>query len=370
MAEKIMIHRLQISGPAGTSTYEIPMGTAVLGRRDADLVLDDQLVSRRHAQIVCADDGCTITDTKSSNGTKVNGIRLKEHDPHPLNPGDVIEIGAFTLTYEMEEVVTAVAAPIPEPTPAPISESDVVDAERPSTQLAPEAAVSEAVVSEAVVSEAAAAEAAVAEVKPSPPKPSRKSRAETKINGGPPQDQPPVPPALSPVPEPEGEPAYTPPPGLSLTESRYLQYLPGIYHTSFMKRFLALFESIYAPIEWTVDNFDVFLHPATAPADFLPWLANWFDLTFDQSWDEAKRRAILTEAHQIYARRGTRWALSRVLEIYTGLTPDIDDASEALEPFTFTVMLPVPESEVNGALIARLINAHKPAHTSYTLRFK
>ncbi|MCL4264238.1 MAG: phage tail protein I [Anaerolineae bacterium] len=337
--DNTIIHRLQISGPAGTSTYELPMGTTVLGRRDADLVLDDQLVSRRHAQIVCADDGCTLTDTKSSNGTKVNGIRLKEHDPHPLNPGDVIEIGAFLLTYEMEEVAAeAAVVPIPEPIPEPEPEPAL-----PEPPLPEPVAVSEP-----------------------PPKPSRKSRAETKVNGEPPKGQPPV----LPIPEPEAEPAYTPPPGLSLTDSRYLQYLPGIYHTDFMKRFLALFESIYAPIEWTVDNFDLFLHPATAPADFLPWLANWFDLTFDQSWDEAKRRTILAEAHQIYARRGTRWALSRILEIYTGLIPEIDDTGESLEPFTFTVTLPVRESEVNATLITPLINAHKPAHTSYTLRYK
>ncbi len=323
------------------------MGTAVIGRRDADLVLDDQLVSRRHAQIECSDAGCTLTDTKSSNGTKVNGIRLKADDPHPLNPGDVIEIGAFTLTYEMEEVVTVAAEVV---TPPPVSE--------PAPTPEPEPVQPEPPIAEPVVASEP------------PPKPARKSRAETKVNGGPPSHQPPAPPDLPPAPEPEGEPAYTPPPGLSLTESRYLQYLPGIYHTSFMKRFLALFESIYAPIEWTVDNFDVFLHPATAPADFLPWLANWFDLTFDQSWDEAKRRTILAEAHQIYARRGTRWALSRILEIYTGFTPEIDDTGESLEPFTFTVSLPVPESEVNATLIARLINAHKPAHTSYTLRYK
>lgn len=343
MTQTTIIHRLQISGPAGTSTYELPAGTAVLGRRDADLVLDDPLVSRRHAQIESSATGCTLTDTRSSNGTKVNGIRLKEHDPYLLSPGDVIEIGAYTLMYEMEEVPAAAEAIASPPVPEPIAEPESL----------PEPPVSEP----AVASEP-------------PPKPSRKSRAETKINGGPPQDQPPIPPSLPPIPEPEGEPAYTPPPGLSLTESRYLQYLPGIYHTSFMKRFLALFESIYAPIEWTVDNFDVFLHPATAPADFLPWLANWFDLTFDQSWDEAKRRAILMEAHQIYARRGTRWALSRVLEIYTGLTPEIDDTGENLEPFTFIVTLPARESEANATLIARLINAHKPAHTSYVLQFK
>jgi phage tail-like protein len=359
MAKATITHRLTINGPAGSTVYEIPPGTSVLGRRDADILLDDQLVSRQHAKIDCTDEGCIITDTKSSNGTKVNGIRLKEHDPHPLSSGDVIEIGAFTLLYELAEVVTAVAEPAPIPKP---------EGEKPEPVPAAQEAAQE------VVQDVAQEEAQEAQAAEPPPKarPARKARAQAKENGEHPQEGPPVPPSLPPEAEPDGEaePAYTPPPGLSLADSRYLQYLPGIYHTSFMKRFLALFESIYAPIEWSVDNFDLFLHPATAPADFLPWLANWFDITFDQSWDEDKRRALLQEAHQIYARRGTRWALSRILEIYTGVTPDIDDVSDNLEPFTFTVTLPVTESEVNAALVSRLINAHKPAHTSYTLRFK
>lgn len=348
MAKATINHRLTINGPAGSAVYEIPHGTSVLGRRDADILLDDQLVSRRHAKIDCTAESCVITDTKSSNGTKVNGIRLKEYDPHPLNSGDVIEIGAFTLIYELEEVVTAVAEPAPLPEP---------EAEKPEPASAEEEAAPEP---KAIVEPA------------SKPKPARKTRTQARENGERAKEEPPVPPSLPPEAEldGEGEPAYLPPPGLSLTDSRYLRYLPGIYHTSFMKRFLALFESIYAPIEWNVDNFDLFLHPATAPADFLPWLANWFDITFDQSWDESKRRALLQEAHQIYARRGTGWALSCILEIYTGVTPEIDDVSDNLEPFTFTVTLPVPESEVNAALVSQLINAHKPAHTSYTLRFK
>jgi phage tail-like protein len=152
--------------------------------------------------------------------------------------------------------------------------------------------------------------------------------------------------------------------------SRYIQYLPDIYDTPFMKQFLAYLNHFTRPIEWTVDNFDLYLHPRTAPVGFLPWLAGWFDITFDQSWSEAQRRTLLGEAHQIYARRGTKWALSRVLEIYTGNAPEIDDSSDDLAPFTFTITLPVAEAEVNQTLVTRLINDQKPAHTAYKLRFK
>ena len=322
---QIMLHKLNISGLAGEQTFEIPNGRTIIGRQaGVDLVLEDQLISRRHAQLDCDETGCTITDLNSSNGTLVNKNRLRSNDPLPLNPGDVVEVGNFTLKYVQEtvEIVTD-----PEPAPAPPEPA------QPETEPASE------------------------------PKPKSKAKAET-------ADPPKAPPPLPPEPNGRPDPAYTPPPGLSLNNSRYVQYLPDIYHTPFMKQFLALFESIYAPIEWTADNFDLYLHPRTAPADFLPWLAGWFDIAFDKSWSEEQQRTLLSEVHQIYARRGTKWALSRVLEIYTGHAPQIDDSSDDLEPFTFTVNLPIAKSKTNPTLVARLINAHKPAHTAYRLNFK
>ncbi len=353
-------HVLNISGPSGAQTYDIPAGITTLGRQaGVEIVLDDQLVSRRHAQIECTEAGCTITDLKSSNGTKVNGVRLQPDDPMTLHPGDVIEVGAFALTYE--QVVTA-------PEPEPIAEPPAPPEPTPEPPE-PEPALPPIRVT-ALSEQAAPEEQAAPPESEAPPK--QESRRKPKAQAKEKAEEPPppaVPPPAITEPEEEPEPAYTPPPGLSVTESRYVQYLPGIYHTSFMKRFLALFESIYAPIEWNVDNFDLYLSPGTVPAGFLPWLANWFDLTFDHSWGEAQRRALLEEAHLIYARRGTRWALSRVLEIYTGHKPEIEDTGEDLDPFTFTVTIPVAKSEINATLIEQLINTHKPAYTTYALHF-
>jgi phage tail-like protein len=137
-----------------------------------------------------------------------------------------------------------------------------------------------------------------------------------------------------------------------------------------MSRFLAIFESILSPITWTIDNFDLYLNPGTTPSGFLPWLAAWFDLVFDPTWTERQRRQLLHEAHRIYARRGTRWALSRVLEIYTGGTPTIIDTGEEIEPFHFRVILPLRCAELDRELIEQLIDAHKPAQTMYTLEFR
>ncbi|MCP4361110.1 MAG: phage tail protein I, partial [Chloroflexi bacterium] len=311
-----------------------------------------QMVSRRHAQIECTDEGCTITDLDSSNGTKLNGARLRAKDSVPLNPGDMVDIGTFTLTYEQVQI---------EPEP-------VVPEEPPAAEL--ESAQKVEDVAAAVEPEPDPKPEAVAKQKT--PKAKSKPETDLLVEVEKPEKvaPPPPPPNGTAAAAEEPDAPYTPPPGLSFIESRYIQYLPGIYRTDFMKRFLALFESIYGPIEWNVENFDLYLNPKTAPEGFIPWLANWFDVSFDNSWNEAARRAFLVDAHKIFARRGTKWALSRILEIYTGQEPLIDDTHEDLTPFTFTVEIPLKESEVNRTLIEQLLNDHKPAYTSYDLSFK
>jgi phage tail P2-like protein len=96
---------------------------------------------------------------------------------------------------------------------------------------------------------------------------------------------------------------------------------------------------------------------------------NWFDLHFDDNWREEQKRAFLKEAHDIFAYRGTKRALSRVLEIFTDVVPEIDDQSEDLPPFTFSVTIPLTDGELKRPLIEQLIDAHKPAHTRYILNF-
>lgn len=157
-------------------------------------------------------------------------------------------------------------------------------------------------------------------------------------------------------------------PQLSFDGRLTLEYLPAIYHASDdLRRFLALLESVQQPLAWTIHNFDLWLHPDTAPDRFLPWLAGWFGITFDESWRPAQRRALLREAHWIYKRLGTAVALQRVLEIYTERPVQIDDQSPDLPPHTFQVRIDHLPANLNPAAVRRLIDAHKPAHTSYTL---
>ncbi len=71
-----------------------------IGRAGCDVLLENPQVSRFHAQIDRAAGGAAILrDAGSSNGTFVNGRRLS--GSHTLRPGDVIQIGAFKLIYNV-----------------------------------------------------------------------------------------------------------------------------------------------------------------------------------------------------------------------------------------------------------------------------
>ena len=70
-------------------------GQLVLGRENADLVIEDSEVSRRHASVRPVDSQLEISDLGSSNGTFVNGARIQ--GPRRLEDGDEIRVGKSSL---------------------------------------------------------------------------------------------------------------------------------------------------------------------------------------------------------------------------------------------------------------------------------
>lgn len=61
---------------------------------DADLVLDDETVSRVHAHIVRTFDEYVITDLSSTNGTWIDGRRVGQVE---VRPGDLVWLGDMPL---------------------------------------------------------------------------------------------------------------------------------------------------------------------------------------------------------------------------------------------------------------------------------
>ncbi len=88
------------SGVLRIGATALGMASSLIIGRDpqADLHLPSPVVSWRHARLDRAPGGHVLHDLGSTNGTFVNGQRLTQ--PHPLQRGDVVQIGPFRLVYE------------------------------------------------------------------------------------------------------------------------------------------------------------------------------------------------------------------------------------------------------------------------------
>lgn len=79
-------------------TFELRPGEILIGRSsNCHLVLDDGLVSRRHAQIVVTEERATIEDFSSANGVFVNSKRVNGSEQ--LRAGDQLQIGKQQFTF-------------------------------------------------------------------------------------------------------------------------------------------------------------------------------------------------------------------------------------------------------------------------------
>ncbi len=85
------------TGDGQIFTYPIAKDKITLGRsKDNDLVISDNTVSRRHAEIRKSDKGYIIVDLGSYNGTKVNGKLIQLA---PLAHQDIVQVGLAKLMF-------------------------------------------------------------------------------------------------------------------------------------------------------------------------------------------------------------------------------------------------------------------------------
>lgn len=82
--------------------YVLDGPRATLGRsKEAECVLSDPNVSRRHAELRRSQSGdWTIADLGSTNGVKVNGRRVSSTR---LSPGDQVTLGTTTFLFDIEQ---------------------------------------------------------------------------------------------------------------------------------------------------------------------------------------------------------------------------------------------------------------------------
>jgi pSer/pThr/pTyr-binding forkhead associated (FHA) protein len=82
-----------------TQEFELNKNTITVGRAMTnDITLVDARVSRNHARVEFGAQGARLLDLGSSNGTRVNGVSVKQT---LLAPGDTINLGSTTLRFEL-----------------------------------------------------------------------------------------------------------------------------------------------------------------------------------------------------------------------------------------------------------------------------
>ena len=84
-------------GPNAGSKFFLDSDVTVVGRHpDTDIFLDDITVSRRHAEIRRDENGFSLHDVGSLNGTYVNRERVEGAE---LRAGDEVQVGKFKLVF-------------------------------------------------------------------------------------------------------------------------------------------------------------------------------------------------------------------------------------------------------------------------------
>lgn len=92
--------RIEQGSDAGKTFTLSAGGTYLIGRDGADIPLDDEKVSRKHAEIgLYGPDAYVVRDLASTNGTRLNGKKISEKAK--LKHWDEIRIGDTVIRFSV-----------------------------------------------------------------------------------------------------------------------------------------------------------------------------------------------------------------------------------------------------------------------------
>lgn len=122
-----MMKLILTDGDSEAREFPLQKARTEIGRRSSnDIQLRGREVSGQHAVVEKRGEDYILVDSKSTNGTLVNGARISE--PTTLTPGASIRIGKFTLTARALNNAVALAegdeedVPVAMPPAAPVAE--------------------------------------------------------------------------------------------------------------------------------------------------------------------------------------------------------------------------------------------------------
>lgn len=88
----------RLAGMTASPSYQLTRPVTTIGRgSDNDIVLQDNLASRRHARILHHDGAFYVDDLGSANGVSVNGQRVD--GTQRLGPGDELTVGGVRFRF-------------------------------------------------------------------------------------------------------------------------------------------------------------------------------------------------------------------------------------------------------------------------------
>ena len=95
-----------IQGPEKGRRYTLSRTDEnIVGRRDCEIELSDNTVSRHHMRLTHADNKWTLTDLGSANGSFLNGVRVVRSAA--VHPGDQIRCGRSLLVFTQTDTAAA-----------------------------------------------------------------------------------------------------------------------------------------------------------------------------------------------------------------------------------------------------------------------
>ena len=96
-----------LEGPDKNKKMTLSKNVIKIGKKENnDLVLTDKTVSRNHLEIEYRDDSFILRDLESTNGTYLNGNKVKEAF---LSPGDFIKLGNSAIEFVMFDEKVSIA---------------------------------------------------------------------------------------------------------------------------------------------------------------------------------------------------------------------------------------------------------------------
>ena len=106
----------------------------------------------------------------------------------------------------------------------------------------------------------------------------------------------------------------------------FMNTFPEVYRErgSFFHRWMSVYSTIYTELQEEIDDLPKLLDLDTCPAELLPVYASWlgFDISLDILPEDVCRN-LVKEGFELCRKKGTRWAITRIIEIVLGCNADV-----------------------------------------------